>query len=116
MEEEFSAIKGSRASPDLFDDLQVKAYGEMQDFIDVAQTIVRGDQLLIIKVYDESVKDEVVKSLNRCDMDIEISMEGKDIRVKLGIAKKEHIDKSLKIVKSISDQCKKDLRGQRSAI
>ena len=72
MEDEFKSIKSSRASQDLFDDLEVKAYGEMQSFQDVAQTIVKGEQLLIIKVFDDSVKDEVVKSLTRCDMDIEV--------------------------------------------
>ena len=43
MEEEYSQIKSSRASADLFDDLEVKAYGEMQPFQEVAQTIVKGD-------------------------------------------------------------------------
>ena len=43
-----------------------------------------------MKVYDESVKDEVLKTLTRVDMDIEVQMEGKDIRVKMGIGKKEH--------------------------
>ena len=43
LREEYASIKGSRASADLFDDLEVKAYGEMQSFQDIAQTIVRGD-------------------------------------------------------------------------
>ena len=116
MQEEFTAIKGSRASADLFDDLEVKAYGEMQDFQEVAQTIVKGDQVLIVKVYDDSIKDEVVKTLNRTEMDIEVNMEGKDIRVKMGLGKKEHVEKSLKIVKNLSDKCKRDLRQKRSGM
>ena len=43
MEEQFSAIKSSRAQADLFDDVEVKAYGEMQCFQDLAQTIVKGE-------------------------------------------------------------------------
>ena len=45
---------------------------------------------MTVKVFDESVKDEVLKSLTRADMDIEVQMEGKDIRVKMGLGKKEH--------------------------
>ena len=56
----------------------------------MTQTIVRGNQLLSVKVFDDSIKDEVIKTLTRSDMDIEISMEGKDIRVKMGLGKKEH--------------------------
>ena len=111
MEEDFKSIKGSRAQADLFDDLEVMAYGEMQDFQDVAQTIVKGDSVLIVKVYDEGVKEEVIKSLNRSELDIEVQMEGKDVRVKLGLGKKEHQDKSLKKIKDQTDVCKKGLRS-----
>ena len=89
-EDDLKTIKSGRATNDVFDDLEVKAYGEMQSFGDLCQTIVRGNQILTVKVYDESVKDEVVKALNRSNMDIEVQMEGKDIRVKMGLGKKEH--------------------------
>jgi len=32
----------------------------------------------------------VLKALNRSELDIEVQMEGKDIKVKLGLGKKEH--------------------------
>ena len=68
----------------------------MQPFGDVCQTIVRGTQVLQIKVFDESVKEEVIKSLTVSGMDLEVAMEGKDIKVKLGLGKKEHIQAALK--------------------
>ena len=36
--------------------------------------------------------------------------EGKDIRVKLGASRKEHIDAALKKVKTVSQQFSKDIR------
>ena len=90
MEDDLTTIKSGRASNDIFDDLQVKAYGEHHHFSDLCQTIVRGDQLLTVKVFDESVKEEVMKSLARSEMDIDVQMEGKDIRVKMGLGKKDH--------------------------
>ena len=47
---------------------------------------------MLVKVFDESIRDEVIKSLNRSGMDIEIQMEGKDVRVKMGLGKKEHLE------------------------
>ena len=72
MEDELKAIKSGRATNDVFDDIEVKAYGEIYPFGDLCQTIVRGNQLLTEKVYDESVRDEVLKSLSRCEMDLEV--------------------------------------------
>ena len=40
-------------------------------------------------------------------------MEGKDIRVKLGTTKKEHIDAALKKLKQIHDTYKKDVKEAR---
>ena len=45
---------------------------------------------MTVKVFDESVKEEVMKSLARSEMDIDVQMEGKDIRVKMGLGKKDH--------------------------
>ena len=82
----------------------------MHPFGDLCQTIVRGTQILTVKVYDESVKEEVVKTLTRSELDIEVQMEGKDIRVKMGLGKKEHQAKALKLVKQLGEDHKKELR------
>ena len=63
LDEKLASIKSGRASPRIFDDVEVKAYGELQVFQDVAQTVVQGNNNLIVKVFDESVKDEVLKAL-----------------------------------------------------
>lgn len=63
LEEALSSIKSGRASTKIFDDLEVKAYGEMQMFCDLAQTVVQGSNNLVVKVFDEGVKDEVLKAL-----------------------------------------------------
>ena len=43
-------------------------------------------------------------------MDIEVQMEGKDIKVKLGLGKKEHIAASMKQIKKYGEDCKITLR------
>ena len=63
-----------------------------------------------MKIFDESVKEEVVKTLTRANIDLEITMEGKDIRVKIGLNKKEHQVEANKQIKQLRDECKRDLR------
>ena len=56
---------------------------------------------MLVKVFDESVKDEVLKALQRSEFELNLQMEGKDIRVKLGASRKEHIDAGLKKIKEL---------------
>ena len=66
-----------------------------------------------MKVFDEGVKDEVLKALQRSDFDLQVQLEGKDIRVKLGTNRKEQVAAALKKVKECSESFKKDLRAAR---
>lgn len=115
MEEELAQVKSGRASPTIFDHLEVNAYNEKHPFSDLCQTIVKGSNNLLVRVFDENVKDDVIKALVRSEFDVNCTMEGKDIKVKLGTSKKEHLDAALKQLKSISDDFKigvKDVRHE----
>ena len=54
----------------------------------------------MLKVFDDSVRDEIMKSLTRVDMELSTSLEGKDIKIKLGTSRKEHVAAGLKKVKT----------------
>lgn len=51
-----------------------------------------------------------MKALVKSEMDIDLQMEGKDIRVKMGMGKKEHEQASLIKIKNFGDECKVSLR------
>ena len=76
LEESFKAIKSGRASNDIFDELDVHVYGDTCRFGDLCQTIVRGEQLLTVKLFDPNIKDEILSALSQCDFDIEVFMQG----------------------------------------
>lgn len=97
----------------MFDDVDVKAYGESHKLKDLATTSIQGSNTLLLKVFDESIRDELLKSLSRVDMDMSVSLEGKDVKVKLGTSRKELIAAGLKKVKATSDEFKKNLREAR---
>ena len=80
----------------------VKAYGEEYPLGDLATTVVQGSNSLLIKVFDESVKEEVFKSLTRSEYELSANSEGADIRVKLGTSRKEHVQAGLGKVKELN--------------
>lgn len=57
------AIRSGRASPTIFDHLEVVAYGEKHIFTDMCQTIVKGTNNVLVRVFDENVKEDVIKAL-----------------------------------------------------
>ena len=50
----------------------------------------------------------MIRALQRAqDFDISVTVEGKDLKVKLGTSKKEHVDAAIKQVKAAHDDFKK---------
>ena len=89
------------------------AYGEQYPLGDLAMTVVQGSNSLMVKVFDESVKEEVLKGLQRSEFELSCQMEGKDIRVKLGTSRKEHIEAGLKKIKEALELLKREIRDER---
>jgi ribosome recycling factor len=77
---------------------------------------VQGTNNLLIKVFDESIKEEVFKAITRSDYELSATSEGSDIRVKLGTSRKEHITAGMAKVKELNQTYKKDVRDARHGI
>ena len=101
----------------MFDHLEITAYGEKHPFSDLCQVIVKGTNLLLVRVFDDAAKEDVIKALQRAqDFDMNVTVEGKDLKVKLGTSKKEHMDAALKQVKAANEDFKKEVKEVRHAI
>ena len=50
----------------------VRAYGEEYPLGDLATTVVQGNNNLLIKIFDESVREDVLKSLQRSDFELAV--------------------------------------------
>ena len=68
---------------------------------------------MLVKIFDDTIKDEVLKALSRSELEMSVHMEGKDIKIKLGTSRKEHIAAGLKKTKAASDEFKKNIRDAR---
>ena len=91
-EEDLTQLKGYRATPNMFDEVQIHAYGDIYDLSELGQTIVRGENNLLISVYDDQLKEAVMKSMIVHDPELEGSIEGKYISVKMGMTRSENRD------------------------
>ena len=111
-------MRSGRASPNMFDHIEVVAYGEKHPFPDLCQVIVKGTNNLLVRVFDDNAKEDVIRSLQRAanEFDLNVTVEGKDLKVKLGTSKKEHIDAALKQVKQASDDFKRGVKEVRHSI
>lgn len=63
LEEALKDIHSGRASPNMFDHLEIVAYGEKHPFADLCQVIVKGSSNLLVRVFDEAAKDDVIRAL-----------------------------------------------------
>jgi ribosome recycling factor len=65
LEESLKQVRTGRAAPNMFDHLEITAYGEKHPFPDLCQVIVKGSNLLLVRVFDDAAKEDVIKSLQR---------------------------------------------------
>jgi ribosome recycling factor len=73
--ESINKLKIGRIIPELFDEIEVSAYGDSILINQIAQILPRDGSSLIIKVYDPSIQNEVLQSLNsnnELDYDFEL--------------------------------------------
>ena len=61
--EALKVVRTGRASANIFDHLEVTAYGEKHPFPDLCQVIVKGSNQLIVRVFDDAAKEDVIKAL-----------------------------------------------------
>jgi ribosome recycling factor len=59
IERSFSSIRGGEATPELFDNVRVSAYGEIVPLSSVGQVVVEDAQRATISCYDPSVANDV---------------------------------------------------------
>lgn len=59
IERSFSSIRGGEATPELFDNVRVSAYGEIVSLSSVGQVVIEDAQRATISCYDPSVANDV---------------------------------------------------------
>ena len=73
--ESMEKLKIGRIMPEIFDGVEVNAYGDQMSIDQIAQILPRDATSILIKVYDPSIQDEVCQSLvSNKDLEFEFEM------------------------------------------
>jgi len=74
-------IRAGTASPGLVEPVKVNYYGALTPLRQMAQISVPDPQMIVIKPYDPSIVEEIVKAIQRSDIGINPQSDGKIIRL-----------------------------------
>lgn len=78
-----SRLKFGSLSPEVIEDLEVRAYGDYCLMIELAQVIPKNDRTALLNVYDPSVLNDVKTCLDLCDLDLTIQKDPQGFLVTL---------------------------------
>jgi hypothetical protein len=81
MEESFKAIRGAEATPELFDTVQVRAYGAMTPLNSVAQVVINTPTRATITCFDPDVAPAVRDAIRDAGMNFNPSIEEGEVIV-----------------------------------
>ncbi|PIR97798.1 MAG: ribosome recycling factor [Candidatus Colwellbacteria bacterium CG10_big_fil_rev_8_21_14_0_10_42_22] len=113
LKEEFNNIRTNRPSPKLIEDIKVN-YMEQQIPIKQLGTInVEPPRDLIINMWDQNVISLTVNAIEGAGLGVNVSSQGKTIRVTLPVLTEERKKELIKLVKSTSEGSKIKMRLER---
>lgn len=112
---ELSKLRGSAASANMLDHVQVEAYGDRQSLKDLAQISLRSAQLMVVTPFDSSLADAISEAILNSGLNLNPIVEANYIRVPIPKASKETRDAALKMVSKIAEQGKTRVRRVRAS-
>jgi ribosome recycling factor len=112
---EVNAIKSSRASPSLVEDIQVSCFGQTFPLKQLAAISLEGPREIVIQPWDESYIEPILNALKERDLGT-ILTEKKLIRIKLGPISEEFRQNLLKLLSQKKEQAKQTIRKWRQEV
>ncbi len=113
MHNEFATIHTGKASPALVENLAVDAYGSAMKLKEVAAITAPEPRMLLVSPWDATVADAVNKAIQKSNLGLAPTMEGKVIRVRVPELSEERRRNLDKIVKKIAEDGKVSIRNIR---
>jgi len=109
----FSSIRTGRANPSLLSSIHVDYYGSMVPLQQVASISIAEGNTFLINVFDPQAIQNVEKSIQKSDLNLNPHIEGNIIRLKLPDLTEDRRKELVKVVKGISEESKVSLRNLR---
>ena len=113
LEEEFNTIRTGRASSALFEKIKVEYYGQQVPLNQVATISVPEARLVVIQPWDRSVLSEVEKAIQKSELSVNPSNDGKVIRINIPPLTEERRKEFVKLAKNKAEGCRVAIRNIR---
>jgi ribosome recycling factor len=113
LEKSLKKVRTGRASPALLDGIRVDYYGVPTPLNQVANISVPESQLLVISPWDASVIGNIEKAIQKSELSLVPSNDGKIIRITIPPLTEERRKELVKIIKKMGEECKINIRNSR---
>ena len=113
LEDDLIAIRTGRASPALFEKLQVEYYGSNLSLIQLATISVPESRQLLIRPFDASSFKAIERAIQASDLGLTPNSDGKVIRLNLPPLTEERRRDLVKMVNSRLEDCRVAIRNIR---
>lgn len=113
LEEELAAIRAGRANPKILDKIMVSYYGVPTPINQMANIMVPEARIIAIQPWDASQLKEIEKEIQKSDIGINPSNDGKVIRLVFPELTEERRKELVKEIKKIAEDSKIAIRNAR---
>lgn len=110
---ELKRIRAGTANPGLVDSIRVSYYGSQTPLTQLANIGVPDPQLIVIKPYDPSCIDDIVKAIHASDIGINPQSDGRVIRLNVPGLSEERRQQLAQRVKDMAEDAKVAVRNIR---
>ncbi len=113
LDKSFSRVRTGRASVSLLDGIKVDYYGTPTPIAQVATLSVPESRLIVIAPWDATVIGAIEKAIQKSDLGLMPSNDGKIIRLAIPQLTEERRKELVKVVKKMAEEAKIKLRNTR---
>jgi len=113
LEKSFSKVRTGRASLALLDGIKVDYYGVPTPLNQVANLSVPESRMILISPWDTSVIGAVEKAIQKSDLGLMPTNDGKVVRLAIPPLTEERRKELVKVVKKMTEESKVKLRNSR---
>ncbi len=113
LKDSFNGVRTGRASPNLLDKVRVDYYGQKSPLSQVATVSVPEARLIVIQPWDRSLIGEIEKAIQKADLGLNPSNDGKVIRIAIPPLTEERRKELAKTAKTMAEQSRVSIRNIR---
>jgi ribosome recycling factor len=113
LKDEFNGVRTGRASSTLLDKIKVDYYGQKTALSQVATISVPEARLIVIQPWDRSLIGEIEKGIQKSELSLNPSNDGKVIRIAIPPLTEERRKDLAKMAKAMAEQARVSVRNIR---